>query len=224
MTVEKAVLNEKSQAVDAKLTALTKARYDRIAPMYDFMQLGMDLIMAPGRKGLYDRIKGPRVLEIGVGTGNGFSHYGPGLRITGLDLSERMVKRAEKKAAKLGLDIRLLQADAQALPFEDASFDTVIATCVFCSVPDPVKGLREIRRVLVPGGQLLLLEHVLSHKKFLRRMMNMMNPMTVRMMGANINRETVGNIKAAEFEDVRDENLFLDVVKRIEAKTKSSID
>ena len=101
----------------------------------------------------------------------------------------------------------------------DASFDTAIASCVYCSVPDPLLGLRELRRVLVPGGQLLLLEHVLSHRALIRPAMNLMNPLGVRMMGANINRETVENVRRAGFMELQIEDPWLDIVKRIEART-----
>jgi len=94
----------------------------------------------------------------------------------------------------------------------------VIATCVFCSVPDPVLGLRELHRVLAPGGQLLLIEHVLSHKPVVHTLMQVLNPVVVRMMGANINRETLTNIHVAGFEDLVVEDLLLDIFKRITAR------
>jgi len=90
--------------------------------------------------------------------------------------------------------------DAQALAFKDGRFDTVIATFVFCSVPDPVAGLRELRRVLRPDGQLLLLEHVRAEQPLVGALMDLLNPVATRMMGANINRRTVDNVRAAGFE------------------------
>jgi phosphatidylethanolamine/phosphatidyl-N-methylethanolamine N-methyltransferase len=145
--------------------------------------------------------------------------YPKGQRITAIDLSPRMLVRARERTARLKADVELREADVQALPFPDSSFDTVVATFVFCSVPDPVLGLREIRRVLRPGGQLLLLEHVLSHRSVLRPLMNALNPIVVRMMGANINRETVENVKVAGFAEPRVEDLWLDIVKLIAAES-----
>ena len=133
--------------------------------------------------------------------------------------SPRMLEQARTHAAQHHIGVDLREADVQALPFPNASFDTVIATCVFCSVPDPLLGLCELRRVLVPGGQLLLLEHVLSHRPLLRRVMNLLNPLVVRRMGANVNRQTIENVRRAGFAEVQVEDLWLDIVKRIEART-----
>jgi ubiquinone/menaquinone biosynthesis C-methylase UbiE len=205
-------------AIDAKATARTRARYDRNAPFYDLMTRGTERRLEPARRALWDNIRGPRLLEVGVGTGVNIPYYPSGLSVTAVDLSPRMLKRSRARAIKLGVSVDLREADVQALPFDDATFDTVIATCVFCSVPDPVLGLRELHRVLVAGGELLLLEHVLSDRRVLRSLMRLVNPVVVRMMGANIDRDTVGNVRLAGFTDVRDEDLILDIFKRIDAQ------
>jgi ubiquinone/menaquinone biosynthesis C-methylase UbiE len=140
------------------------------------------------------------------------------MQITAIDLSPRMLDRARSRAQQLGVQVDLREADAQALPFSDARFDSVVATCVFCSVPDPVLALRELRRVLVPGGQLVLIEHVLSDRPVVRGLMRFINPMVVRMMGANIDRETVENVRRAGFEDLQVEDLWLEIFKRIQAE------
>jgi hypothetical protein len=93
---------------------------------------------------------------------------------------------------------------------------------VFCSVPDQVLGLRELRRVLVAGGQLLLIEHVLSQRPIVRELMQLMNPMVVRMIGANINRVTVENVRRAGFEEVQVGTLWLEIFKRIDARAPLS--
>ena len=204
--------------IDPRATALTRARYDRNAHLYDRMTRGSERVMTPGRAALWQRVRGPRVLEVGVGTGRSMSYYPAGMTITAIDLSPRMLHLARTHAARDNTRVDLREAGVQALPFPDASFDTVIATCVFCSVPDPFLGLRELQRVLVPGGQLLLLEHVLSCRPLLRSAMELANPLVVRMMGANINRETVENIRRAGFTDLQVEDLWLDIVKRIAAR------
>jgi ubiquinone/menaquinone biosynthesis C-methylase UbiE len=177
--------------------------------------------MTPARAALWQRVRGRRVLEVEVGTGKSMPYYPNEMTITAIDLSLRMLEQAHMHAARDHIAVDLREADVQALPFPDASFDTVIATCVFCSVPDPVLGLRELRRVLVPGGQLLLLEHVVSHRPLLGPIMGLLNPLVVRMMGANINRETVENVRRAGFMDLQVEDLWLDIVKRIEARASN---
>ncbi|MBT8467832.1 MAG: class I SAM-dependent methyltransferase [Deltaproteobacteria bacterium] len=159
-----------------------------------------------------------RVLELGVGTGKNIPYYPNGAGVTAIDLSENMLSRARRRATRLGVEVALHVDDAQALAFADASFDAVVATFVFCSVPDPVAGLREARRVLRPGGRLLLLEHVLSEKPLLRRLMQWLDPIPVHIWGAHIDRDTVDNIRVAGFEDVQAQDLSLDIVKAITAR------
>jgi ubiquinone/menaquinone biosynthesis C-methylase UbiE len=153
-------------------TGVIKHRYDRVAPFYDAMEWFMEQRrFAKWREELWARVEGECILEVGVGTGKNFPYYPSGRDITALDISPNMLERAVRRARDLGVDVELVEGDAQALPFEDNSFDSVVTTFVFCSVPDPVQGLRELRRVLKPGGQLIMLEHVLSHKPILRRLM-----------------------------------------------------
>ncbi|MGD2127495.1 MAG: class I SAM-dependent methyltransferase, partial [Desulfobacteraceae bacterium] len=140
---------------------LTRKRYDRIAFFYDFLEAPMErLKFALWRTRLKERIVGNRALEVGVGTGKNLPYYPPDVKITAIDFSPRMLKRARQRASALGLEVPLWKMDVQHLGFRDRSFDTILATFVFCSVPDPVVGLKELRRVCKPGGRLLLLEHM----------------------------------------------------------------
>jgi phosphatidylethanolamine/phosphatidyl-N-methylethanolamine N-methyltransferase len=204
--------------IDRKATATTRARYDRLARFYDRMEGRAERWFAPWRAELWRRVRGPRVLEVGIGTGKNVPYYPVGLAVTAIDLSPRMLDQARERAARLEMEVNLQEADAQALPYPNAKFDTVLATFVFCSVPDSMLALGEIRRVLIPGGQILLLEHVLSNWRFLRPLMHRTNPLVVRVMGANINRETVQNVRRAGFQDVCVEDRWLDVVRLIEAR------
>jgi len=204
--------------IDAPATARTRARYDRNAPFYDLMTRGSERRLASARANMWRAVRGPRVLEVGVGTGINMPYYPPGMQLTAIDLSPRMLERARLRAQKLDVVVDLREADAQALPFPGGSFETVVATCVFCSVPDPVLGLRELRRVLVPDGQLLLMEHVLSERPVVRQLMQGLNPMVVRMMGANINRETVANVQMVGFQDLEVQDLWLQIFKAMEAR------
>ena len=129
-----------------------------------------------------------------------------------------MIHRAQERAKVSGLNVDLRQMDAQRLQFPDQSFDTVFATFVFCSVPDPILGLRELRRVCRPGGRLLLLEHMRPENQFMGRLFDLLNPIVVRMMGANINRRTLDNIYNAGWNVEFVKNLASDIVRWIEAR------
>ncbi len=196
----------------------TRKRYDRVAFLYDFMEAPLErLRFSTWRKRLQAGIKGERALEVGVGTGKNLAYYPEDVRITAIDLSPRMLARARRKVAKSHLSVDLQEMDVQHLDFADHSFDTVFATFVFCSVPDPVMGLRELRRVCKPEGRLLLLEHMRPHHPVLGFLFDVLNPMVVRMMGANINRKTIDNIQQAGWQIKVEENLLSDIVKWIEA-------
>ncbi|NOY98450.1 MAG: methyltransferase domain-containing protein [Chloroflexi bacterium] len=192
---------------DPRATARTRARYQRISGLYDLMEILPEKRYTSWREQLWAQVHGPNVLEIGVGTGKNMPFYPPGLHITAIDLTPGMLARARKRAAELTLDVDLRLGDAQALDFPDDSFDSVVATFVFCSIPDPILGLREIRRVLKPGGCLYLLEHMRSPNPSIGRVMDTLNPLVVRMMGANINRRTVENVRSAGFEVAEAANL-----------------
>ena len=169
------------------------------------------------RQRLRNRITGPTALEVGVGTGKNFPYYPSGVQIVGVDLSPRMLMRARRKASNRDLSVELREMDVQNLDFPDHSFDTVFATFVFCSVPDPVDGLRELRRVCRPSGRLLLLEHMRPENFVLGLIFDVLNPIVVRMMGANINRRTMDNIRLAGWNVRIEENLSSDIVRWIEA-------
>jgi phosphatidylethanolamine/phosphatidyl-N-methylethanolamine N-methyltransferase len=188
----------KAMKVDPIATAQTKARYDRNAPLYDLIEGPMELLaFRRWREKLWAQVHGGRVLEVGVGTGKNFSYYPKDAQVTAVDISERMLERARRRAARLGIAVELLQMDAQALALPDHSFDYVVATFVFCSVPDPVLGLSELRRVCKPNGKVLLLEHMRPESPWLARLFDLLNPIAVRLTGANINRQTVENIQRA---------------------------
>ena len=197
---------------------LTRKRYNRIAFLYDLMEAPMErLRFASWRRKLMGRIAGPTALEVGVGTGKNLIFYPDDLDITAIDLSPRMLERARKRANKLNLNVNLQEMDVEHLNFADDSFDTVFATFVFCSVPDPIAGLQELRRVCKPDGKLLLLEHMRPENYALGLIFDLFNPIIVRMMGANINRRTINNIRQAGWQIRAEECLSSDIVRIIEA-------
>jgi ubiquinone/menaquinone biosynthesis C-methylase UbiE len=197
---------------------LIRRRYDRIAFIYDFMEAPVERMrFSSWRQRLATRIVGPKALEVGVGTGKNLLYYPEDVAITAIDFSSRMLSRARRNAEKLGLGVKFLEMDVQNLAFPDHSFDTVFATFVFCSVPDPAAGLRELKRVCRPDGKLILLEHMRPGNPFLGFIFDVFNPLIVRMMGANINRRTINNIRQAGWQIKVQENLSGDIVKWIEA-------
>jgi phosphatidylethanolamine/phosphatidyl-N-methylethanolamine N-methyltransferase len=197
----------------------TRRRYDRLAGVYDMMEAGIErAAFRRWRRDLWSSVEGERILEVGVGTGKNIPYYPQGAHVVAIDLSPRMLQQARPRAAHLGADVELHEMDVEQLEFADASFDAVVATFVFCSVSLPVEGLREIRRVLRPGGRLHMLEHVLSRRSGLRQFMRLLNPAVVRIMGANIDRETRANIEAAGFELESERDLWLDIVKHLVAR------
>lgn len=195
-------------------TFLTRKRYNRTSIFYDVMD---QMIKSDLRKNILNQATGD-VLEVGVGTGKNLEFYPPGCRLTGIDLSPGMLDKARAKANKLKLTVDLLEMDAQNMTFPDHRFDTVVATCVFCSVPDPIKGLKEIKRVCKPNGKIILLEHVRSDNPLLGKIMDILDPLTVRMMGPHINRRTVENVERAGIHINSVENQGINILKLIIAE------
>jgi phosphatidylethanolamine/phosphatidyl-N-methylethanolamine N-methyltransferase len=200
-------------------TAATKARYNRIAPLYDLMEWFTErTVFQEWRRELWSRLPDERILEVGVGTGKNMLFYPQGAQVTAIDLSEGMLSQAQRRAGKLDIDIDLRHMDVQRLAFPRDTFDVAVATFVFCSVPIPVKGLRELGRAVKPGGDIWLLEHVRINKPLIGSLMDLANPLVVRIMGANINRQTVENVKRAGLHILNVEELKGDLVKLIHAQ------
>lgn len=190
-------------------------KYDRNANMYDIFESPMDkMVLARWRSEIMKELQG-KVLEVGVGTGKNIDYYPEGLDITAIDFSENMLEKARERAAKLGKKVKLLLMDAQEMDFEDGTFDTVFATCVFCTVPDPVKGLREIKRVCKKGGKIIFIEHVRSEGRLAGAVMDIFNPLVLGLTGTNINRRTVENIEKAGFTNFKAEDIWRHIVKKI---------
>lgn len=197
----------------------TQKRYDRIAKYYDWLESLMEKgLMEKWRQNVWQLAKG-KILEVGVGTGRNIPFYPEHCQIIAIDFSQKMLERAAKKATLLHKQVDLRFMDVQNLQFADHTFDTIITTCVFCSVPDPIAGLKEIRRVCKPHGQIIMLEHVRSEKPLIGRLMDLFNPIVVRMIGANINRNTVANLRNAGIKVEYEQNLMSDIVKFLNCRT-----
>jgi len=206
-----------------KATEAARKRYDTRASVYDLMEAPAERwLFSKWRERLWSKVEGGHILEVGVGTGKNFAYYPAGARITAIDFSGKMLARARAKAQKQGVMVRLLQMDVQQLDFADNTFDIVVGTFVFCSVPDPILGLREVERVVKPGGHVLLLEHVLAANRNLAVLMHLLNPIVVRIMGANISRQTVDNVAESGLVIDRAADLACGrIFKLIEARKKT---
>ncbi len=168
-----------------------------VAATYDFLnQWGERRVFAPLRHRLVGAVRG-QVLELGAGTGANFAYYPASATIIATEPDPFMLARAQKRAGELGRAIGLCQCPAEALPFADASFDTVVATLVFCSVHDPMGALTEVRRVLKPTGTFRFIEHVRADG-FSGRVQDVLTPVQQRLgAGCHLNRRTASSIEAA---------------------------
>lgn len=193
---------------NAQQTEHTRKRYNATSVVYDFMEWPIERIWYNRwRKMIWDQVKGQKVLEIGVGTGKNLPYYSEHLQITAIDLSPGMLKRARKKLTKQEAQhVVLKEMNAQNLEFDNDSFDEVVATFAFCSVPDPVLGLKEALRVTKPGGKFHLLEHMRSRNSGLASVMVKLDKPIHRLIGVHIARETVQNVGEAGWNvvDVKD--------------------
>jgi SAM-dependent methyltransferase len=183
--------------------------WDLRAKLYDVCEAS-DLRRGPHKAALFRDMVG-RVLFVAVGTGVDIRHFPLSREIIAIDISEEMLRRARIRQESYRGILSLVQTDALSLCFPDASFDTVVTSCTMCSVPDPIRALRELRRVLRPGGQLLMFEHVRSRNPILGLALDLMTLVT-RRGGTEMNRDTLGNAMTAGFRITRVESVFLDII------------
>lgn len=206
---------------EEKATEIAERRWDRTASFYDYMLVFMERIrLRKYRRLLWSRVESSRVLEIGVGTGKNFRYYPTDAEIDAIDFSEKMLEHANDRAKKQNVKVHLQQMDVQNLDFADNTFDTVAATMVFCSVPDPVHGIREVERVCKPGGKVILLENNFSSIPVLAWLVKLINPLAVRIIGADFNRNPVDNVAKSDLIVEKVTNLGQGLWKLIEARKK----
>jgi ubiquinone/menaquinone biosynthesis C-methylase UbiE len=158
-----------------------------------------------------------QVLEVAIGTGRNLPFYPRGIQLTGIDFSPAMLDIARGRGAELGIDVTLIVADAQQLPFADDRFDTVVCTLALSSIPDPAAAGNEMHRVLHSGGQLLVVGHVASPYRVVRAGQRRLERLSIRLAGDHQTRQPYPDIVAAGFTVDRRERLRAGVIERVRA-------
>ena len=194
----------------------TREKWDKMAPNFDLMAGGgAEQRWQPYKQEFFSHMKG-NILFLALGTGLDITNFPSGMNITAIDISPKMLEIAQPRVTAYNGTLQAHVMDVHDMPFEDNSFDQVFTSCTFCSVPSPIEGLRQVKRVLKPGGELFMFEHTGSNYYPFKIMMNLMTVLFSR-FGPDMNRTTVANVEAAGFQLLKVNNLFLDVVKTIHA-------
>jgi len=179
------------------MTAQTRRRgLEQIPWLYDALMSVIDRLgLIRWRRWLVSDATG-RTLEIGCGTGRNFPDYPAAVTPVGIDPHRSVLRAARRRAP----GVPVVVATAEALPFRDGVFDTVVSSLAFCSVPEPEIGLSEVRRVLTPGGQLRMLEHVRHSSRLGGRLQDVIQPAwTAVTGGCHPNRDTEALVEASGF-------------------------
>jgi ubiquinone/menaquinone biosynthesis C-methylase UbiE/predicted ester cyclase len=174
--------------------------FDKQAPQYDKSMSRFERwLFAGNREWICERARG-EILELAAGTARNLSFYPDDVKVTGVELSPEMAELGRRRAADLGLEIDMQVGDAESLPFPDQSFDTVVCTYGLCTIPDDAAAVREAKRVLRPGGRILLAEHVRSPNPVVHTIQRVLEPLAHRMGGDHLLREPLDHLAAEGFE------------------------
>ena len=196
----------------------TRHKWDRAAATFDLMAgEGAEKRWQPNKLKLFSRMGEGNILFLALGTGLDIACFPPHRNINAIDISPAMLKYAQPRIAQYNGKIEAQTMDVHELSFPDEHFDQIFTSCTFCSVPDPVEGLKALLKVLKPGGELLMFEHTASQFFPFNLMLNAMTLLS-RQVGPDMNRPTVNNVRKAGFEVIEVENVYLDVVKIIRAQ------
>ncbi len=188
----------------------TSASYDKQMRLYD-------RLLADSRPWVCAQATGD-TLEVAVGTGLNLPFYPAGVELTGVDFSPAMLGIAQTRARQLGRVVDLREADAQALPFPDASFDTVVCTFSLCAIPDERRAVSEMTRVLRPGGLLLLADHIAGATWPVRALQRMADVGTVPLQGEHYLRRPLHQVQAEGLKVERRERFKLGIIERLAAR------
>ena len=196
--------------------------WDKQAASYDEQMRCWDrvLLFADSRGWVCSQAAG-ETLEVAIGTGLNLPLYPGEVRLTGIDFSPAMLAVARRRADRLGRAADLREADALALPFPDASFDTVVCTFSLCAIPDERRAVGEMSRVLRPGGLLLLADHVAGSTWPVRAIQRMLETVTVPLQGEYLLRRPLDQVEAEGLEIERRERFKLGITERLAARKPS---
>jgi ubiquinone/menaquinone biosynthesis C-methylase UbiE len=175
------------------------------------------ILFGGGREWVCSRARG-RVLELACGTARNLPFYPDHVELVGIELSPEMLELGRQRAADLGHPADLRLGDAQALDFEDESFDTVACTLGFCTIPDTTRAASEAFRVLRPGGRLLMLEHVRSPVRVVRGGQRLLEPLAVRFEADHLLREPLDYLPGVGFQIETVERSKWGIVERVAAR------
>ena len=192
--------------------------WDRHAHSYD-RQMGFfdRTLFGESRSWVCDQATGD-VLEVAIGTGLNLARYPASVRLTGIEWSPAMLDIARRRADELGRAVDLTEGDAHALPYPDASFDTVVCTLSLCAIPDPDRAVAQMTRVLRPGGRLLLLDHVAGSSWPVRAVQRLLELITVPLGGEHFLRRPLHQVQAAGLTVEQQDRFTLGIVERIAAR------
>jgi len=192
--------------------------FDRQASKYDRQMSRFERLLFNGnREWVCSRAEG-EVLEVAAGTARNLPLYPSGVRVTGVELSPEMAALGRQRAEELGLQMDLRVGDAEQLDFPDATFDTVVCTYGLCTIPDDAVAIREAKRVLRPGGKLLLAEHVRSPNRIVRAIQRLVDPLAHRFAGDHLLREPLDHLTTEGFEIAEVERLKAGYVELVSAR------
>jgi ubiquinone/menaquinone biosynthesis C-methylase UbiE len=198
--------------------------YDARAATYD-RSLGITERLALGAlRQRYGSLLRGEVLDVAIGTGRSLPFYSPEVtRAVGVDLSLPMLRIARQRAAALGRSISLVQADAEALPFAAASFDTVALSLALCTIPNPSRALVELARVCRPRGRIVLLEHVLSPTRPVALAQRLLSPAHERAMGCHLDRKTVALARELGLDVLEEEQRLFGIFRLVVAQRSAAL-
>lgn len=206
-------------------TSALRRLYRRASFYYDLLDWPMERFRYRRlRRDLWAGAAG-RILDLGAGTGRNARYYTKGARVTAADLSPEMLERARHRLAAGGDAVRAVATDALKLCFRDGQFDACVSTFLFCVLPDELqeRALREVARVLKPGGTIHLLEYVYSSREWRRRSMRLVAPLVEALFGARFDRNTRRHLDAAGFHIVEEQFVHSDIILRLTAERPPAI-